>query len=233
MSEADFKQKGSALIDELEARVERLVDSALFIEEVRKLIIRSRSSLKGDKVEESLRSYEKALAKIEKAEASIAAERLAWKLFVAEVSFLFLLLLLGYVTFRWDTSPLWRDLIYLPRVQMHIRTAWFGALGGVTIALYGLYSHVQARDFDPKYKMWYLSKPLTGAIFGWFVFLIYFIGLISVQGLDGVKIKTPELPYVIAFLAGFSERFTTRIIDRLMSVLMTWEEKPGGAQNAK
>jgi hypothetical protein len=114
--------------------------------------------------------------------------------------------------------------------NMHLQTAWFGALGGIAIAIYGIYEHIRLRDFDPKYELWYICKPIIGAIFGWFVYLIYFIGLISVQGIDieKVKIKYPEFPYLIAFLAGFSERFTLKMIDRLMEVLTTWKETPVG-----
>jgi hypothetical protein len=70
-----------------------------------------------------------------------------------------------------------------------------------------------------------------GAIFGWFVFLVYFVGLVSVQGQTKLDVKTPEVPYAIAFLAGFSERFTIKIIDRMMQVITTWEEKSEGQSN--
>ena len=123
---------------------------------------------------------------------------------------------------------MWKGLVEYP-----LQTAWFGALGGITIAIYGIYEHIQLRDFDPKYELWYMCKPLMGAIFGWFVYLIYFIGLISVQGLDSTNINHPELPYLIAFLAGFSERFTLRLIDRLMEVLTTWRENPSGDTSKK
>lgn len=100
-----------------------------------------------------------------------------------------------------------------------------GALGGITVAIYGIYSHVQKRDFDPRYKLWYICKPIIGGIFGWFIYLIYFLGIISAQGMDEAAIRKPELPFIIAFLAGFSERFTIKIIDKLMNVLLSWEEK--------
>jgi hypothetical protein len=81
----------------------------------------------------------------------------------------------------------------------------------------------QVRDFDAKYQLWYLCKPVIGAIFGWFVYLVYYVGLVSVQGVS-VDVKTPAVPYAIAFLAGFSERFTVQIIDKLMEVLATSKE---------
>jgi hypothetical protein len=69
--------------------------------------------------------------------------------------------------------------------------------------------HLQARD---------------GAIFGWFVVLIYYVGLVSTQGASP-QVNSPQVPYAIAFLAGFSERFTTKTIDRLMTVLTGGDDK--------
>jgi hypothetical protein len=144
------------------------------------------------------------------------------------------LLLLGYLTYRWPGFVLWRDLVLRgDPAGMHLQTAWFGALGGVTVAIYGIYEHIHLRDFDPKFELWYICKPLVGAIFGWFVYLIYFLGLVSVQDLKNTDIKTPELAYVIAFLAGFSERFTLKMVDKLMAVLTTWQEKPSGDTSPK
>jgi len=116
------------------------------------------------------------------------------------MGYLVILLLLGYVTNKWPTFTLWRELMTGP-IIMHLQTVWFGALGGITIAIYGIYEHINKRDFDPTYELWYICKPVIGGIFGWFVYLIYYLGLVSVQGYKG-DIQTPELPYLIAFLAG-------------------------------
>ena len=51
---------------------------------------------------------------------------------------------------------------------------------------------------------------------------------------DGIS--RPELPFAVAFLAGFSERFTIQLIDKLMSVLLgtpdskTQDKKPGDSK---
>ena len=65
-----------------------------------------------------------------------------------------------------------------------------------------------------------------GGIFGWFASLIYILGFFTVQGVRPGDLNTPQVAYVIAFLAGFSERFTIKMIDKLMAVLTTFEEKP-------
>jgi len=233
VKENEFKVKAPELFKELKERVRHLKEPEGIVNEILNLIDESESLLKNNP-EESEKNFDEALSKAETVEISHRAIPLAWKLLKLEMGYLVLLLLFGYLTYKWPHFVLWDGLMEYP-ADMHIQTAWFGALGGITIAIYGIYEHIHLRDFDPKYELWYICKPLIGAIFGWFVYLIYFIGLISIQGIDieKVKIKYPEFPYLIAFLAGFSERFTIRMIDRLMEVLTTWREKPPGDTTKK
>ncbi len=228
ISEDTFKDKAPQLYEALISKISAIKDDEAFKKTMLSLVEESESLLSANKVTKALQKYLQAVEAMEKAAVSVHEEPLANKLFVCEVAYMGILLLVGYVTYKWPHFFLWDGLI-----NLHTQTAWFGALGGVTIALYGVYSHVQARDFDPRYKLWYVSKPIVGGIFGWFVYLLYYIGLISAQGISNTQIKTPELPFAIAFLAGFSERFTIKIIDRLMAVLTTWEEKTSPASAAK
>ena len=178
-----------------------------------------RDRLREGKVLEAEELFISTKAKLDRAVVSVQAEPLAMRLLALELVYLLLVLSIGYVTRRWPDHPVWAGF-----VGLHFAAAWFGGLGGVAVALYGIYSHVQARDFDPKYRLWYVCKPIMGSVFGWFVFLVYYVGLVSVQGAS-IDVRTPEVPYAIAFLAGFSERFTIRIIDRVMEIVTTWEEK--------
>lgn len=233
-NENEFKGKAPELLRELKERVRHLKESNVIVNDILKLIDESESLLHSENLSESEKKYDEAQSKIETIEISHRAKPLAWRLLWIEIGYLVLLLLLGYLTFKWPNFVLWDGLIKNP-IILHLQTVWFGALGGITIAIYGIYEHTHLRDFDPKYELWYICKPLIGGIFGWFVCLIYFIGVVSVQGFD-IKvdsIKTPELSYVIAFLAGFSERFTLKMIDKLMGVLTTWEEKPAGSASKK
>lgn len=168
-------------------------------------------------------TYAEIRVQTERLEASLSAAPLAWTLFVLELAYLLLLLTGAYFAAKWPNYWMWDGII-----SIHTKTAWFGALGGVAVGLFGLYTHIQLRDFDREFRLWYISKPIVGAIFGWFVVLVFRVGLVSIQGHDTQNQNSPLLFYVIAFLAGFSERFTIKIIDRLMQVLTTWEEKPTG-----
>jgi hypothetical protein len=219
--ESTFIKDAPDLFDKLEATMKALKDTEYSAAVIDKGIAEAKNLLQSGKAAEAEQKYTETKILVERAEASIRAEPLAWKLLWIELAYLLLLLFLGYLTHKWPAYWLWAGF-----VTLHSGTAWFGALGGVAIGVYGIYGHVQARDFDPKYELWYICKPIMGAIFGWFVFLVYYVGFVAVQGT--VDIKNSLVLYVIAFLAGFSERFTIKIIDRLMQVLTTWEEKPAG-----
>jgi hypothetical protein len=221
-------QELSGKLDEVE---KALAGMKHFDASTAKKIAEARRLLKDGKTADAEVVYTEIKLRLHQAEASVRAEPIAWKLLSLEVAYLLFLLFFGYAVHRWPSYRLWGGLIGL-----NSGTAWFGALGGIAIALLGIYTHVQARDFDAEYVLWYICKPLTGAIFGWFVCLIFRIGIVSVQGSTAGnqtnQVQNPLLLYAIAFLAGYSERFTTRIIDRLMQVLTTWEDKPAGTSSA-
>lgn len=218
--EKEFKQKAFELFKALKERVGHLKETGSVTAQILKLLEDAESFYEGEKFLESEKKYDEALSKIETVEISHRSKPMAWRLFWIETGYLVILLLLAYLTYKWPKFIMWDGL-----VNMHLQTAWFGALGGITIAIYGIYEHTQKRDFDPRYELWYISKPIIGGIFGWFIWLIFLIGLISVQGVGERELKHPELPFVIAFLSGFSERFTLKMIDKLMNVLTSFEEK--------
>lgn len=224
--ESTFEENAPDLFNKLEATMKTLKDSEYSAAAIDNGIAEAKRLLRAGKAAEAEQKYTETRILVERAEASIQAEPLAWKLLWIELAYLLLLLFIGYLTHEWPAYWLWAGFLGL-----HSATAWFGALGGVAIGLYGLYTHVQARDFDSKYELWYVCKPVMGAIFGWFVFLIYFVGFVATQGASA-DIKNHLVLYAIAFLAGFSERFTIKIIDHLMQVLTTWQEKPSGTPTA-
>lgn len=222
INEVDFKSKGAELLGELNKRTLALTKLEGFTNEILKVIDEAKAEFNKQNISAAFEKYYDARGKVEKAEISLQSDPLAWKLLWVEFGYLFFLLLLGYLTYKWPDFSLWKGLITLD-----FQTVWFGALGGVTIAIFGIYNHIQVRDFDPKFQLWYICKPIIGGIFGWFVYLIYFVGFVSIQG---GTINTPQVAYVIAFLAGFSERFTIKMIDKLMAVLTTFEDKTEGGK---
>jgi hypothetical protein len=111
---------------------------------------------------------------------------------------------------------------------MYWRYVLMGALGGLTIAIWGLVMHSSDLDFDRSYTIWYWLKPVLGAVMGLIAVLTARAGLIAISG------EAPLQPsaggqmvlYVLAFLAGFSERFFLQITDRVMTALLSSEKAP-------
>lgn len=208
-------------LDELETRVQALWRGSGCYAEIESQISFARGQLSSGAITDARQAYDRALSTVSFAEASQKAEPLAWQLLGIEILYLVLILALGYVVRRYPTFGLWGDF-----VGNASKAAWFGALGGVTIGIYGLYTHISAKNFDATFRLWYICKPIMGAIFGWFVFLVYYVGVISSQanGSGKTTINNPELAFLIAFLAGFSERFTIKTIDRFMTVLTVGED---------
>src|ERR1700722_4177954 len=207
-------------LDTLQQRVDKLAQSGGCYADIEGQIAAARALVVSGRMSDAQSAYDKAYAALSRAEASAHAQPLAWKLLGVEAAYLAAILVLGYLVKRYPAFWLWSSL-----VGLGAKCAWFGALGGVTIGIYGIYTHISTKDFDTSFTLWYICKPVMGAIFGWFVFLVYYVGVISAQAGATVDIKSPELSYLIAFLAGFSERFTIKTIDRFMTVLTAGDDK--------
>ncbi len=91
----------------------------------------------------------------------------------------------------------------------------WGGLGGVCGIFYSLYWHVAIkRDFDRQYVMWYLVQPILGSMIGMIIYMIITVGFLTIQGTP-----TPANPlfmYLLAFIAGFRQRFFLELIDRIV-----------------
>lgn len=219
IDENAFAKHGEDLLDDLKKRIQGLKQPESVTKEIYDLIAESETDLGKPDIPEAFKCYQKAIEKTKILETSLGSDPIARHLLYVEFGYLLVLLLLGYLTFKWPEFVLWNGMITLS-----LKTVWFGALGGITISIYGIYNHIRLRNFDPQFKLWYYCKPVIGGIFGWFVFLVYYIGFVSAQGMEMDIIKHPEIPFIIAFLAGFSERFTIKMIDKLMAVLTTFSE---------
>lgn len=218
-------------LDAIEKRIRDLSEERGCYADIEGQIATARSLLAQGKIAEAEATHEKAAVAAWRAKSSADAEPVAWQLLAVEVGYLVLILGLGYLVKRYPGYLLWAEL-----VGNGAKAAWFGSLGGVTIGIYGLYTHISAKDFDRSFRLWYICKPVMGAIFGWFVYLVYYVGVISAQASSGNgEIKNPQLAFLIAFLAGFSERFTIKTIDRFMTVLTVGEDpkKTAAANKAK
>lgn len=77
----------------------------------------------------------------------------------------------------------WQGWIDVPELIPGVVPAaipWFGALGAVTISLYGVFDH--NHEWDAKWNTWHLARPFVGAILATMAVMI-FVGFINAAGL--------------------------------------------------
>jgi hypothetical protein len=104
------------------------------------------------------------------------------------------------------------------------RYLFLGALGGVTTVAFGLIKHTVDLDFDARYFAWYLFKPILGALMGMVAVLVILAGLVAIEG--NTSTNSRALLYVVAFVAGFSGRFSLRLLDKATTALLGGESTP-------
>jgi hypothetical protein len=110
---------------------------------------------------------------------------------------------------------------------------WFGALGAVTISIYGVIDHND--HWQTKWGLWHAVRPVVGAILGTVAYLI-FIGLIQATGTTPTSVtgavstaakgsSTPSVNtiiyLVIAFVVGFREETFRTLIKRVVDLLLS------------
>ena len=66
-----------------------------------------------------------------------------------------------------DWSKISPYCILWTKYKLLFNCMWFGALGGVTISLKGIYDHGVATDpWKNDYNLWHLGRPASGAVAG-------------------------------------------------------------------
>jgi hypothetical protein len=60
----------------------------------------------------------------------------------------------------------------VPWLKAALHGIWFAMLGSIAISFKGVYDHTQAGDWNEGWWLWYLGRPLTGAIVGAMAYLL-------------------------------------------------------------
>lgn len=219
----DFEKKAPKLIKLLTKKLYYLKKTEGPVDDILALVKDSETELKQKNIDKAKDKYQEADGKLQQ-----LVRPLANKLLIVEFSYLAFWLLAAYFTYRYPDYWLWKGMI-----KEEVNAVWYGVLGGITIGIFGIYNHIRLGDFDPRFKLWYICKPIIGGIFGWFIYGLYLLGFIVVQDKKPEDLTNPMFVYIIAFLAGFSERFILRMIDKIMAVITTYnttetdkEDKP-------
>ena len=139
------RDKLIGLLDKLEKSAMDFDETKATMSDVLKLINEAESLLQKGHLPESFEKYSEAKKAFDTIRISHHSEPLASQLLLVELVYLiFLFLLFGVYSYTELYLDLWDD-----NIAMNLKTVWFGALAGITIAIYGIYEHVHLRNFDP------------------------------------------------------------------------------------
>jgi len=94
--------------------------------------------------------------------------------------------------------------------------AW-GVIGGVLRALWKLKKSVGGQKHKRSYRIYYLSSPFLGGIFGAITYLLIIGGLVSINGTNSPTSIIPILP--IAAFAGFNWEWAVGLFNRIADIL--------------
>jgi hypothetical protein len=132
--------------------------------------------------------------------------------FVLSMGYLVVLLSLGIVYAAW--SPV-RQAIPETLGPIPIGVPWWGALGAVTISLYGVFFHNQ--KWERSFNYWHIARPFLGAVLGMVAYLV-FVVVIDATGVQAKRSGT-LVYYLVAFLVGYSEDTVQLLLKRATDVL--------------
>lgn len=132
---------------------------------------------------------------------------------------------LGYVAFlvagavsygQWDWL---RRLLPAMAGPIPISVAWWGAMGGVTISLTGIFRH--AGDWRSDYNDWHIARPILGAVMGSVGFLVFVVVIRSTGTTPNTSSATGRPVYdLIAFLLGYREEVFRELLRKAVDVLL-------------
>jgi hypothetical protein len=198
--------------EKISGRAQRFVSNAGFWESIRGLLEKALSAADQGEHSKAFLRLTEASALINRAEESEALRDLKIRLAVFPV--LWMLGLLGFQVLARFLQAHHLFPLFSPDYFSYL---WAGMIGGTTIVIWGVIKHSVELNFDRTYSFWYLLKPGIGAVMGVVAVLVLKAGFLSVEG--KIPLANPLPLVLLAFIAGFSERFFLRILDRVITAL--------------
>ena len=160
----------------------------------------------------------------------VGGDRSRARIFWTEMGYLALLIALA-VTFL--TVPALKAAFQGSIGVVPIGIPWFGAVGGVTISLTGVFRH--RADWLPDYVFWHIARPLVSAITGTVGYLIYTAGLAALtqQAQTGTNKGALISGYVVAFAIGYREEAFRDLLGRFVDKLLGRPSQPAPANGPR
>ena len=97
---------------------------------------------------------------------------------------------------------------------------WWGALGGITISLTGLFKH--AASWDECYEAWHIARPVMGAVMGSVGYLIFIVVIRSTGASAPATTSTGGAAFdLVAFLVGYREAVFRELLRKAVDILLS------------
>lgn len=94
----------------------------------------------------------------------------------------------------------------------------WSAIGSYTAILYRF--SLSSDDKMPNPLAWFFSRPLTGVVMGSITYLVIKVGMMSfAPGTSTASLGAVQLMWLVAFIAGFSDRFSDNLLRSLIGKL--------------
>ena len=114
--------------------------------------------------------------------------------------------------------------------DLNVEATWFvgvplpvviwAAIGSLSAILYRFYSERGTIRLSEEVR-WLIARPIIGVIMGGLAYLALTSGLLIFAGNGGSSPIRSEVLWIVAFLAGFSDRFYNRMIELLLDRTFT------------
>jgi hypothetical protein len=107
----------------------------------------------------------------------------------------------------------------MPVIGVPLPVVLWSAVGSLAAILYRFYKHETSNAVQVELELnWLIARPILGIIMGIVSYLMITAGLFIFGSATSVgdQLIKPQLLWVAAFLAGFSDRFWEGIIDKLI-----------------
>lgn len=140
----------------------------------------------------------------------LQASRAPIWLFILQLAYLAALVTIGLLYVHLDA---FRRLLPNPAGPIPLAVPWWGALGGITISLTGIFRN--AGRWQPRYELWHIARPVLGAIVGSVAYLIFIVVIRATGTTPGPHSSTSGAVFdLVAFLVGYREEVFRELLKR-------------------
>ncbi len=102
----------------------------------------------------------------------------------------------------------------LPVISVPLPILIWSAIGSFTAMLYRFNQSGDIELQDP--LRWLFTRPITGVVMGVIAYFVLMVGFLSVDLETAEQLGSSEVMWLVAFIAGFSDRFADNILKTLV-----------------